>query len=492
VISEKRNAAGGGQTVGSLQRLLAHSSVYGAALAIQGVLAVALLPVYTRYLSRADYGAIETLIAGSAVLGIILRAGTSTAFFRFYFESSDPTFRRAVVRTSFWFTLFTATAGAATVLLLAEPISSVLFGDTTRATLVRAAAVGLWAEINYQQLAALLRAEERSLRFVVASLTSLVISIATTLLLVVVLGKGAVGVLVGNFTGTLAVYIVMLVSRRAQIGIGVDRALIVRMQRFGLPLVPAALAVWTINFIDRFFLVKISGQAETGVYSMAARVASVVALLLAAFQTAWPSLAFSITDDREAGRTYSYVLTYVLFVTCWLSLALGLLAPWIVRLLAPANPGFWPAERAVGLLAFGTAALAAYAVTVTGTARQERTKLNWVSTSVAAAVNITLNAALIPRYGMMGAAVATLIAYLVMVVTMTLYSQRIFYVPYQWLRIFKILIVSVGLTVAGTLFDVSLPVAIVLAAGFPIVLAALMFYEPVEWQRLRRAALGWR
>ena len=47
---------------------------------------------------------------------------------------------------------------------------------------------------------------------------------------------------------------------------------------------------------------------------------------------AWPAFAYSIEDDREAQRTYSFVLTYVVFVCCWLALALGLLAPWIVRL----------------------------------------------------------------------------------------------------------------------------------------------------------------
>ena len=107
------------------------------------------------------------------------------------------------------------------------------------------------------------------------------------------------------------------------------------MNRFGLPLVPAALMLWAINFIDRLFIAHFNGQAEVGIYSLAVRISSVIVFLMAAFQLAWPAFAYSIRDDREAKRTYSYVLTYLLLLMCWVALALGVLAPWLVDLLAP-------------------------------------------------------------------------------------------------------------------------------------------------------------
>src|SRR5205823_13771039 len=60
--------------------------------------------------------------------------------------------------------------------------------------------------------------------------------------------------------------------------------------------------------------------------SIGVRVASALVLLLTAFRLAWPAFAYSIDDDREAERTYSFVLTYVVYVCCWIALALGLLA----------------------------------------------------------------------------------------------------------------------------------------------------------------------
>ena len=356
-----------------IKRLVAHSGVYGAGLVIQAVLGLLLLPVYTRYLTRADYGALETVVALWSLLVIVLRGGISAAFFRFYFQSQDGARRLTVVRTSFWFTVMAATGGMIAGLAFAVPLSDAIFGGPGRADLVRAGAVALWADLNYVQLTSLFRAEERSKQFVLASLANLLVSVCTTLLLVVVLREGPLGVIVGNFTGTLIVFVVLLGYRREQLGFELDRQLLRAMQRFGLPLAASGLALWAINFIDRFFLVQFTGESETGVYSLAVRMATGVALVLAAFGTAWPAFAFSIEDDQEARETFGHVLTYLLYVTCWLSLAIGLLAPWIVRLLAPSNPGFWSASSAVGLLSFAFAAFAAYGVTSTATVRTGRT-----------------------------------------------------------------------------------------------------------------------
>src|SRR5258707_12943040 len=102
------------------------------------------------------------------------------------------------------------------------------------------------------------------------------------------------------------------------------------MNRFGMPLVTSALAVWAINFIDRIFIAQYKGQAEVGVYSVAVRISSAIVFLMIAFRLAWPAFAYSIEDDREARRTYSYVLTYLLFVCTWMSIALAGLAPWLL------------------------------------------------------------------------------------------------------------------------------------------------------------------
>ena len=180
-----------------------------------------------------------------------------------------------------------------------RPIAELLFGDAGLANLVRASFVALWAAMNYEQLTWVFRVEQRPVAYVCASLANIALTVAGTLLLVVVLEKGAVGVIVGNFSGTLLVYLALLGYRREQLGLQFDRGLLREMNRFGLPLLPSALFLWMTNFSDRFFLVKLSDAEEVGLYSVGVRIASAMVLLLTAFRTAWPAFAYSIRDDTR-------------------------------------------------------------------------------------------------------------------------------------------------------------------------------------------------
>jgi O-antigen/teichoic acid export membrane protein len=292
-------------------------------------------------------------------------------------------------------------------------------------------------------------------------------------------------VIVGNWIGTLTVYLVLLGYRREQLGLQFSRPLLREMQHFGWPLVPAALALIGINFADRFFLTHLTGLSEVGQYELGVRVASAMVLLLTAFRTAWPAFAYSLDDEGEAKRTYAFVLTYLVFISSWLAVGLGVLAPWIVRILSPRNSAFWPGADVVGLLAFGTTAYSAYIVMAIGVGRTRKTQFNWVITGLAAAVNFALCLVLIPSYGMVGAAIATLAAYVVLFLAMTYWAQRVYPVRYQWVRVAKAVGVAAALTVSAKLVDAPLALALAIALSYPFVLAALGFYLPAERARLR-------
>src|SRR5690348_542777 len=346
-----------------MRRLARHSAVYGIGGLVSRILATILLPLYTHYLPPGSFGRVEIITAATAVLAIVLQLGIASAFFRFYFDEKDPAGRLTVVRTSFWFTMATATLGLVIGVVFASPISHWL-GLGHDPWLVRAGAVGLWAQTNYQQLTNLFRAEERSTAFAIASVTNVIVTVAAMVVFVAVFHWGAIGLVVGNFTGTLVVYVVLVAYRTEQLGLEFDRTLFRGMQQFGMPLVPSALALWAINFVDREFLVWYTNKAEVGVYSAAVKIASVITFVMIAFRTAWPAFAYSIEDDGEAKRTYAFVLTYLLAFASWVALALGALAPWWTRLLTA--PHYQRAEKGVALLAFAGAVYAGYTVLAIG------------------------------------------------------------------------------------------------------------------------------
>jgi hypothetical protein len=173
------------------------------------------------------------------VLVTILRAGISSAFFRFYFDSKD---RRSggsscAPRSGSRWRARRSGSSRRRCSPSRSPTCS-----ARRPDLVRAGFVGVWAQMNYEQLTSLFRVEERSTAFVLASLANIAITIGATILLVVVWEQGALGVIVGNFTGTLTVYSRCSPSPRAARA-PVLAAAAAEMNRFGIPLVPAALAL---------------------------------------------------------------------------------------------------------------------------------------------------------------------------------------------------------------------------------------------------------
>jgi O-antigen/teichoic acid export membrane protein len=472
-----------------LKRLGRHSAVYGLGGLVSRILATLLLPLYTHYLPPGSYGRVEIVTAATAVLAILLQLGISSAFFRFYFDAKEDAERLVVIRTSFWFTMAMSTLGLALGVVFAAPIGHWL-GLGHDPSLVRAGAVGLWAQTNYQQLTALFRVEERSVQYAIASVANVLITVAAMVLFVAYFHWGAVGLVVGNFTGTLVVYAVLLAYRYEQLGAQFDTQLFRKMQHFGMPLVPSALALWTINFVDREFVSWYKGNAEVGVYSAAVKIASLITFVMVAFRTAWPAFAYSIEDDREAKRTYSFVLTYLLALTSWAALALGALAPWWVRLLT--DPRYQRAEKGVALLAFAGAVYAGYVVLAIGSGRARKTQWNWAVTGAGAAVNVGLNFWLVPRFGMVGAAVSTAVAYVVLFVGMTLYAQHVYPVQYQWRRVVTCVAAGTGLTVAARAAHLPLAPSALLVLAYPLVLGALGFYLPAERRRLRRLVPSFR
>ena len=264
--------------------------------------------------------------------------------------------------------------------------------------------------MNYEQLTWVFRVEQRPVAYICASLANIALTVAGTLLLVVVLEKGAVGVIVGNFSGTLLVYLALLGYRREQLGLQFDRGLLREMNRFGLPLLPSALFLWMTNFSDRFFLVKLSDAEEVGLYSVGVRIASAMVLLLTAFRTAWPAFAYSIRDDARGAahvRVRPHVPRARLLVARRRPRAAVAVACRLARRTtrSPRRRGSCRCSRSRRSRSPSTSSSRSASAASSGRSTSGSITL------AGAAVNLALNLTLIPTYGMMGAAVATLAAF---------------------------------------------------------------------------------
>jgi O-antigen/teichoic acid export membrane protein len=480
-----------------LLELTRHSAVYGIGGLASRFLAVIMLPLYTSYISAGDYGRIELLMATMAVGVVLIRGGANFGFIRFYFLDKEPDYRRRLIRTVFWTQMGYASLTLILCVAFAPQIARLL-GITAAhtpglhgsgASLVIATAVLMWVNVNYAQMTNLFRAEKRSVAFAIATLANIAITVGLTVLFVVVDKEGPIGIIVGNLSGTLIVWGILLAYRSEQLGFQWDGKLLRSMNRFGIPLMAAALAGWLLNWGDRLMLSKLLHGAyrltELGQYSLAYKISSAMVLIFTAFQIAWPAFAYSIEDDNEAKRTYSFVLTYLMLIAAWAALALSVFAPWLTHWLGR-KPGYWPAEEAIAPLAYSSVFFAGFIVVTISAGRTRRTQFNWIAFTIAAIVNFGLNLWLIPAYGMLGAAYATLAATVLLMVVRTWNAQHVYRVAYQWRRVVVLVLAAGVLTGIGKAMPHSLPLAFALTAVYPLVLAPLGFYLPAERRRLRR------
>src|ERR1700742_4522546 len=134
---------------GYLRKLLRAGAAYQLADAVAKVLALALLPVYTRHLSRADYGTAELLLTTIILVSIILRLGLGEAFVRFHYLDADPDRRRRVAPTATGTPFAVSPVAEIAVSFAATPVSNALLGES-HPDYIRAAALGLWAFTNLE------------------------------------------------------------------------------------------------------------------------------------------------------------------------------------------------------------------------------------------------------------------------------------------------------------------------------------------------------
>jgi O-antigen/teichoic acid export membrane protein len=465
---------------GYLRRLATTGAAYTAASILSKVIAVALLPLYTRYLTLDDYGIAEVLFAAVVFASIVVRLGLIEAILRFYYrEGEDPD---RVIAGTFAGLFWLSTLSALAALPFAGPLSELLL-DETAPDLMRIAIGGLWVLTMWEFMLTLFRLEERARAFFVTTILNVVAAIALTVVLVVGMNEGARGLLLGSYA-TGAVFVLGLIALQwRRLSLRLDPRLLRRLFRFGTPTMPAEVSLYALNFVDRLIILRSLGAAEAGLYSLAVKFAQAVNVLVRGFQLAWPPLAYSIRDDDEARRAYAVVVTLFTAACAWVVAGMWLFSRWIVRALAA--PKFFDSYEAIGLISTAVTLYALYLVLVVILGRTGRTEFNLPAAIGALVVNVVLNLLLVPPLGIVGAGLALVASYLVVLGLMYVFTQRLFPVPYQWGRLLRIVLtvaalVGIAELLVPTSGAVGLLLRVLLFAAYPLLLFGTGFFTAGE------------
>ena len=470
-------------------QLMKQSVVYGTSGVLLQLVGVVTLPVFARVFTQAQYGLLELGITLSSLTIAIADFGFASAAQRSFYDygDADAEERGRVLFTAIAFTTTISTVVAVALVVGRHMIADALFdGSHENLVLVVAAAIPLVNGANF--LRETMRLRFRAWHYVISSVTSAVLSAVIAIVAVVWLDIGVEAIFLGVICGNALAVAYGLAVVHSDIRRRFSRPELHKMLVYGLPLVPTAIAGWALALLDRILLGRLSNLSEVGKYAVANRFSNVLLLVVTGFVLAFGPYVFSLySRDRELEKVVrGKTLTYVTIVLALAGLCLALFAREVVGVIAP---GFEEAYKAVGLLALGVVAIGISSVVMAGISISRRTIYFAVLAGIGVVLNVGLNLALIPPFGMVGAAAATAAAYALLAALHYRVSQRLYPTPYEPGRVLIIVALASGLGVLGLFTLGPLPLALTVkalaVAGFLVALRLTGVVEAHELARIR-------
>ena len=418
-------------------RGLRNASVYAVATSLHGALGFLLLPLYTRALTPSEYGRLAVILAVTTAAGFVFSFGLEFALFRGFFQlASDPSGQRRLVDSLWTFVIVAALVAALTISAVAAPFlpsdgivrpADLAIGLLAAALLVSATTVPL----------ALIRAQQRLREYVVLSGIYAGATAALTLVMIVVLDAGVRGWLIAMVMANALAFVAacrIIPFRRPD---PFDRRLVREGLVLGLPLIPHFLGHWALLLADRAVLSGLVSTAAVGVYTLGATIALPAMILVQALGTAFmPGYAAAATNDADRSRLPGLVTVQAVSVLA-ICLSVALLGPNFVAIIAP--PEYHEAAPLIPWFVLGYAFLGLYSIPINGLSLgMGRTKFVWIATVAAAGANIALIYLLVPDHGIVAAAIASAIGYLVLLLAIGWYSWNpLNPVQYEWSRLLR-------------------------------------------------------
>ncbi len=429
-------------------RLLRHSGAYALATVLNRAVSVVLLPLYARAMPKAEYGALEIFTVTSTVVMLVLQLGMDSALFRsaLYRQGVD---RRVLTSTAHYFLLVVAFMAVTALVAAATPISVLLFGDASYAWLLRLTFVGDFFLVCNTIPMARLRIDERSLQFALIASANFVLSISLNVLFVGVLKQGVKGAVIANTLASVLFATIYAAVIWRELAPTFSMGELKEMLSYGLPLVPAAACNMVLMMSDRYLLRFFADLDQVALYAAGTRVGVLMMLVVSSFQLAWPAIFFPLARRPDGPRIFARLFEFFMLGVCILGLGLAVLARDLLELLA--TKSYVAGARVVPLLVASYVLYGVYYFTAIGVQVRKKTFYLPLGIGVAATINLLLGLAMVPRIGMMGAAFAKVVAYVVLASVMSGISQRLYRVPYHAGRFALLLGTSVALFFLSTL-----------------------------------------
>lgn len=390
-----------------------------------GLIGLITLPMITWFYSVEDVGRISMLQVCTSFFVLLFCLGLDQAYVREYHESSNkPQLLKVVLLPSLIISII-----ALSIVYLYDSliVSQWLYGISSHYLSIVSMSCFLVALIA-RYLSLILRMQEKALAFSMSQLLPKILFLIFVIC-VVYLGfaKDSYSLITANALSLFAAFLIYLWNTKYDwlpiFKEKFDWSQFKISLAFGLPLVIGGLASWGLNVMDRLFLRHMSTYTELGVYSVAMSIAAVATLFSGIFNTIWAPMVFKWmsvgnVDFKKIDDISEYVLAAIYFLV-----VLSGLFSWIIPIFLPQS--YAEIQFIITACLLGPLFYTLSETTAVGIAIARKTKFAMLASIGAMLINLVGNYILVPKYGAMGAAAATAIAFWSFFVIRTEFSKLV-------------------------------------------------------------------
>ncbi len=450
------------------RRLTRDSLIYGAGTFSGKAIGLLLFPILARVLSRTDYGLLDVLWSlGTGVAGVLV-FGLDAATVRLYFDETAQD-RADLLAT--WRAILGMTAILAGVALVAAApwITTWVYGTRADPSAALALALIVPATLANYFLVTVLRTTGRPVGYALVTVATFV------MYSVVIVGSAAGGW--ATIASTMVAWGLSLATtsvlgfwllRSTTFG-HVRRAAAGRLLRYGLPLAPVLAITLASDFIHRAVLLTGSGAVEVAHLTVALRFASILALVVAAFQLAWQPRVFAMGTSSLAVQRMATDARRFLALAAGAALGLGVLAPLLLPIAA--GEPYRVAVPTVGWCLAAALLGGAYAMAITASTIRKRPAHITRSTVAGIGVAVAFNVVLAPRFGSAGTGASLVAGQAVAVIVVALATRGALVLPGPWLPTGLVVVTTSVATIACTAgLPAGIGIATIVIAGIALAL----------------------
>lgn len=439
--------------------------IYGAGHILVRIVTFLLLPLYTNVFTPAEYGVISLAYVFMSFGRIFYHFGFDSALMKFHVSESKE--NTANNFTTIYIAQFISSLIiTACIIAMKNPISILIFQDSYP-EIITIISLILFCDTLWSLTQILLRAESRPVSFISINLINVIVTMGMNIYFILVLKKGIMGVFYGNITASVLVLFLSLFIVVPKINIHeFSRVLLKKAMKFAVPFLPAGLFTIIMEVSDRYLLLWIVGPDAVGIYSAGYRLGIFISLLVLSFNMGWTPYFLKVNNTEYAQRKFVQISSIFNGIICFFMVCITLWIDTIVRMKFGNSSffgrEFWQATEIVPVIMLGYFFSGMYVLQLPGVYATDKTKWVPIFRGLGAVSNIMLNLFLIPKFGVLGAAWATVFSHGIIAISIYVFNIFHYPIPFSW-RGFTIPIIYFGLAciVSGGLWN-----QIILTVGF--------------------------